>query len=568
MLACICDNYAVVECLLLRGHKIDLPHRTDCLCSSCGKIAHSFSGRHQRLDTYRSLSSEAYLWLATRDPLLSAINLAEDLMVCQSYDTEHAEIYGQLLLKLQNFSSDFIQQCRNAEEVDCILNQREGASLSECDSVFPRVRLALDANLKPLLSHMNVQNSLRARWLGTWAEGHGNLLRDTNRFIRHTFGYPVLALLHSFSGGILVKSFEVPYARYLSYTTSYLLFIFLIAVLRYLKTNAIGEIFQNIIGSYVFLFVMGQILSEFLEFSRRGIKKYFGLCFDFILLYVFVVSFICWSGTKISPVPDGLPRKHWIAYDPAILFDVSFGTACLMSFLRVFYFIQLHRTLGSTVISIGRCVGQVFSYFGIMAIVIASFGLGISTLLQPYDHAVVLQSDGQTKEMASSFANELLVAVYYIVTVITLLNLMISLLVKKADEVLANEDVEWKFTRAHMYFEFFEDSAAVPPPFNLIYIFTSYLRKICSGKYTFVWPDLLTTKKLVEESKKFDSKKDYLKLLVTIFHRYQATKFNHYRTIQNFDADRKSKKEARAFMTFLNGRKPPPRDVPYFKAFC
>uniref|UniRef100_A0A914QMG6 Transient receptor ion channel domain-containing protein n=1 Tax=Panagrolaimus davidi TaxID=227884 RepID=A0A914QMG6_9BILA len=90
MLACICDNYAVVECLLLRGHKIDLPHRTDCLCSSCGKIAHSFSGRHQRLDTYRSLSSEAYLWLATRDPLLSAINLAEDLMVCQSYDTEHA----------------------------------------------------------------------------------------------------------------------------------------------------------------------------------------------------------------------------------------------------------------------------------------------------------------------------------------------------------------------------------------------------------------------------------------------------------------------------------------------
>lgn len=55
-------------------------------------------------------------------------------------------------------------------------------------------------------------------------------------------------------------------------------------------------------------------------------------------------------------------------------------------------------------ISIGRCVGQVFSYFGIMAIVIASFGLGISTLLQPYDNAVVLQSDGQTKEMASSFA--------------------------------------------------------------------------------------------------------------------------------------------------------------------
>uniref|UniRef100_A0AC34FQB9 Ion transport domain-containing protein n=1 Tax=Panagrolaimus sp. ES5 TaxID=591445 RepID=A0AC34FQB9_9BILA len=523
-------------------------------------------------------------------------------MICKSYDTEHAEIYGQLLLKLQNFSSDFIQQCRSVEEIDCVLNQREGASLSECDSIFPRVRLALDANMKPLLSHMNVQISLRARWLGAWAEGHGNLGRDMGRFIRHTFFYPILALLHSFSAGILVKSFEVPYARYLSYTTSYLIFIFLLAVLRYLKRSATGETIQLAIEAYVFIYVMGQILSEFLEFSRRGIAKYFGLWwrfFDFILLYVFVVSFICWSAAKMSPVPKGLHRKHWIAFDPSILFEIFFGTACLMAFWRVFYFVQLHRTLGSTVISIGRCVGQVFSYFGIMAIVIASFGLGISTLLQPYEDAVVLQDDGVSKTMTSSFANiilsirslfwgffgylnyseyitvvgnagpkfeptnhyithvasELLVAIYYIVTVITLLNLMISLLVKKADEVLENEDVEWKFTRAHIYFEFFEDSAAVPPPFNLVFFVTSYMRKICSGKYSFIWPDLLITKQLIQDSKEFVSITDYHKVLINIFRRYHTTKFYHYRTIQNIDSDTKSKKEGRALMAFLNERK-------------
>lgn len=30
MLACVCNNYAIVECLLLRGHKLELPHRGDC----------------------------------------------------------------------------------------------------------------------------------------------------------------------------------------------------------------------------------------------------------------------------------------------------------------------------------------------------------------------------------------------------------------------------------------------------------------------------------------------------------------------------------------------------------
>ena len=30
MLACFCNNFSIVECLLLRNHKINLPHRPDC----------------------------------------------------------------------------------------------------------------------------------------------------------------------------------------------------------------------------------------------------------------------------------------------------------------------------------------------------------------------------------------------------------------------------------------------------------------------------------------------------------------------------------------------------------
>lgn len=30
MLACFCNNYSIVECFLIRDHRIILPHRPDC----------------------------------------------------------------------------------------------------------------------------------------------------------------------------------------------------------------------------------------------------------------------------------------------------------------------------------------------------------------------------------------------------------------------------------------------------------------------------------------------------------------------------------------------------------
>ncbi|KAE9550388.1 hypothetical protein FO519_006406 [Halicephalobus sp. NKZ332] len=441
MLACFCNNFSIVECLLLRNHIIVLPHQPDCICSSCRKTAFSVEKKLLRLDTYRAISSDAFLWLATRDPLLAAINLAKDLESCLS-DSDHKEIYSALLSRVQAFSGDIIQQCRTLEEVNFLLEQKEGASLSESEVPFPRVRMAADAHMKPFLCHMNLQMTMVSKWMGAWSEGKGQISRDFGRIIRHTLLYPILALLHASSGGVLVKSFKIPYAR-----------------------------------------------------------------FDFAFLYIFVISFFCWIMMKVTPLPKDLHRKHWVPYDPVVLYDVFFGAACLMAFWRIFYYIQLHRNFGSTVvifynhlgvhISIGKCVGEVVNYFVIMSIVIVSFGLGLSTILQPYAENYTL-IDGRKSQASITFPDvvtsvknlfwgffgymspidysihvgntgingnpmnhyvtklsvEFLTSVYYIVTVITLLNLMVSLLVKKADEVLEKKEIEWrryKSTRFHHY---------------------------------------------------------------------------------------------------------------------
>lgn len=59
------------------------------VCKICQQTSSTISNGLLRLDTYRALSSEAFLWLATKDPLLAAINLAEDLECCIEADSDH-----------------------------------------------------------------------------------------------------------------------------------------------------------------------------------------------------------------------------------------------------------------------------------------------------------------------------------------------------------------------------------------------------------------------------------------------------------------------------------------------
>lgn len=119
-----------------------------------------------------------------------------------------------MLTRVQTFSGDLIQQCRNLEEVDCVLEQPEGATLSECGTTFPRIRVALNAHMKPLLSHMNLQMSMSSRWMGAWSEGNEKFFRVSGRIFRHTVGYPILAFIHAITGGMLIHSFRIPYARF------------------------------------------------------------------------------------------------------------------------------------------------------------------------------------------------------------------------------------------------------------------------------------------------------------------------------------------------------------------
>uniref|UniRef100_A0A1I7RJA5 TRP_2 domain-containing protein n=1 Tax=Bursaphelenchus xylophilus TaxID=6326 RepID=A0A1I7RJA5_BURXY len=149
MVACLSNNFALVECLLLRGHYVELPHRHDCACFECKH--HNAAGRMdvKRLDLFRVVCSEAFLWLATDDPLLSAMHLIEDLRLSLGFNNEHKEVYAELLNRVNTYTVAISQHCWSFEEMEVILSQKRGSRAIYCDEHYPRALLAIEKQMKP-----------------------------------------------------------------------------------------------------------------------------------------------------------------------------------------------------------------------------------------------------------------------------------------------------------------------------------------------------------------------------------------------------------------------------------
>uniref|UniRef100_A0A915BS31 Transient receptor ion channel domain-containing protein n=2 Tax=Parascaris univalens TaxID=6257 RepID=A0A915BS31_PARUN len=559
MLAAICNNFAIVQCLLLRNHRICLPHRPDCLCSECRRIARGLSKSVVTLDTYRAISSAAFLWLACSDPSMAAFRLAADLEICMEYEQDHRMIYQQLHHNVMAFGVRLVQQCWNMEEVDLLLSRMDGAPLSYCQIRLPRLRVALDCGVKNLLSTLNAQIAVQAEWCGGWTDYGSDVVIDTWRHLKHTFLYPITASIHTFTAGFYVRSFNYPVARYISEMASYVLFLFVLLLIRlsgrkgdHAAERSIKENpRERILEVYAYLYAIGMAFRHYISLSNRGMSAFYDVWwtwFDLILLWLLSGTAFCWVMTAASVSQDGLSklhRKHWI--------------------------------------SITRCVYDVIIFLTIMAVVMMCFAMGISCIYQPYTGNVAVQSDDslvqmketfsgiiitlrnlywsfygylgpwdyklivgnagpnyeQTEHLFTMIAGESIVAVFHITVVVTLLNLMVSLLVRKADEVQRNEDCEWKYTRCHIYTDYFDWYSAVPPPFNIAFIFIRLAYQLVRKEFKFIYPGLLVDRTLIEapENERLTKEINYQTLLRTLFDRYRSSAEYHYSDVLKSDGD-------------------------------
>lgn len=90
ILAAHCKEYEIVHILLLKGARIEKPHDYFCKCGECAdkQKQDSFSHSRLRMNAYKGLASAAYLSLSSEDPVLTALELSNELAQLANIETE------------------------------------------------------------------------------------------------------------------------------------------------------------------------------------------------------------------------------------------------------------------------------------------------------------------------------------------------------------------------------------------------------------------------------------------------------------------------------------------------
>ncbi|XP_066267301.1 short transient receptor potential channel 1-like isoform X2 [Branchiostoma lanceolatum] len=98
----------------------------------------------------------------------------------------------------------------------------------------------------------------------------------------------------------------------------------------------------------------------------------------------------------------------------------------------------------------------------------------------------------QKHDMYTGFLGAVMVGCYNIIVVIVLTKLLNAMLQRSICITLEHEDTEWKYAHTKLWMSYFEDSATLPPPLNLVpspkscyYCLTwisAKLRDLCGGK--------------------------------------------------------------------------------------
>uniref|UniRef100_A0A5S6Q6X5 ANK_REP_REGION domain-containing protein n=1 Tax=Trichuris muris TaxID=70415 RepID=A0A5S6Q6X5_TRIMR len=525
MLAAHCDNHEMVKLLLSRGHKLEMPHRPNCRCKDCKSESNGqvVAVCRKRLLAYRALCSHAYLLQECfPDPVIDAFLIARDLEKCQSSDDAYAEQYKEMAKHVGKIPLALLNTCSNESEVDLMLRQKEGSRVTDC-TALPRLSVAMDTKQKEFITSPLCLNALKRQWMGGWNDwDRASWATKQFRLLSHTILYPLTCMIFLLTNGKAAKSYNYPVARFYTFTVSYFTFVVcLIGFTQYKEARnlrgAPDSAVKKAMLAYIWTYMLGLFVVTWTDLLRLGFRRFlfaWWRWYDFIQLLTYLLAFNAFLISTTLVYLHGEPythRVHWDPLHPTLIFEVLFTIAAVLSSWRLFYFLQVMRTFGPLVISIGKCVKDILLFWVIFMVVLGSFALGLNYLIEHYKYNVVIR-DGKVIEQQPYMTSiqsalrylywawygyldperlevivgnccphnleikhriiqntaEFLSALYYIVLVVGLLNLMISIMATTAGAVLENRDMEWKYVRCQIWWEFCEDCRTLPPPFCLL----------------------------------------------------------------------------------------------------
>uniref|UniRef100_A0A8D0GYD5 Transient receptor potential cation channel subfamily C member 3 n=1 Tax=Sphenodon punctatus TaxID=8508 RepID=A0A8D0GYD5_SPHPU len=490
ILAAHCQKYEVVHMLLMKGARIERPHDYFCKCSDCTeKQKHdSFSHSRSRINAYKGLASPAYLSLSSEDPVLTALELSNELAKLANIEKEFKNDYRKLSMQCKDFVVGVLDLCRDSEEVEAILNgdldaepveiQRHRASLS-------RVKLAIKYEVKKL----------------------GKIIRSPfMKFVAHAASFIIFLGLLVFNASDRFEGITtLPNVTVTDYPKQ----IFRVKTTQFSWTEML-----------IMIWVLGMMWSECKELWLEGPREYILQLWnvlDFGMLSIFIAAFTArllafLQATKAQQYvnnyiqePDlsvvTLPpeieyftyaRDKWLPSDPQIISEGLYAIAVVLSFSRIAYILPANESFGPLQISLGRTVKDIFKFMVLFIMVFLAFMIGMFILYSYYLGAKVNSAFTTVEESFKTLfwsifglsevtsvvlkydhkfienIGYVLYGIYNVTMVVVLLNMLIAMINSSYQEIEDDSDVEWKFARSKLWLSYFDDGKTLPPPFSLV----------------------------------------------------------------------------------------------------
>ncbi|XP_038617812.1 short transient receptor potential channel 6 isoform X1 [Tachyglossus aculeatus] len=435
ILAAHCQEYEIVHTLLRKGARIERPHDYFCKCGECNQKQKndSFSHSRSRINAYRGLASPAYLSLSSEDPVMTALELSNELAVLANIEKEFKNDYKKLSVQCKDFVVGLLDLCRNTEEVEAILNGDVKMNLSGGKQGRPslsRLKLAIKYEVKKFVAHPNCQQQL----LSIWYENLSGLRQQTMAVkflvvLAVAVGLPFLAMVYWIAPcSKLGKIMRGPFMKFVAHAASFTIFLGLLvmnAADRFegtnlrpneTKTDHSRQLFRMKTSCFSWMemliisWVIGMIWSECKEIWSQGPKEYlFELwnMLDFGMLAIFAASFIArfmafWHASRAQKYVDEnmtnltaasleenikyytLARIKWDPSDPQIISEGLYAIAVVLSFSRIAYILPANESFGPLQISLGRTVKDIFKFMVIFIMVFVAFMIGMFNLYSYY----------------------------------------------------------------------------------------------------------------------------------------------------------------------------------------
>jgi len=94
------NDHEIIQLFLSRGHVVNHPHPIYCECSDCDQRQKTDSLKRSlsRLNTYRALSSPAFMALSSVDPITTTFELRQEMMQVAEVEKEFKVSQGQHVL--------------------------------------------------------------------------------------------------------------------------------------------------------------------------------------------------------------------------------------------------------------------------------------------------------------------------------------------------------------------------------------------------------------------------------------------------------------------------------------